>query len=680
MPQKTKQEQVRSFLENISIFKNTKEQPELFEKLIKNIKIRHYQKLEPVYTQGEPSTVIYLVMEGAVKIIRYKPITREAETVAFHRRSSIFGEVSILSGKEHSSDAIAALDSMVCIISKKMFLELIEKDIKTANHIAKLLSLRSSQVLDGFQERREFSKIHFLTYPESPKKGNEICHVLANSINSELTGKVLFVQFPLNFTHKLYATEKPNISFPTIFEKLDQDLTEGYKYLQSICVTKYAYDVLNIQDVFNSNNNLNKIAAQIPSFFSFLCQFYSSILVDGCQNIQNPIMGKIILQSDKIIFIQKQKGDALNGLEQKEDIWKFLLEDIDTYTSHFYDRVIMVSDINSLSKRNGNNGSQLNSMDNNVYSAQVRIFTANSKNLLTFQNKTFLKGIRGLARILSETSLALVLSGGGSRALAHLGALQVLSEEGIEFDAIAGVSMGAVIACVHILDDDAIKTKNKLIELFTKHFSILDPTLPIESFFKGKKLTDSLTRIFGQLRFEDLDIPFYCIASDLVSGEVIVFEQGPIVQALRASVGLPIFFPPVKIGSSLLVDGGVLNNLPGDILRQKGYNKILGISPSIIKGDWKYLEKRKFLDNPIQRIWNYFSIPPILRVIERTMYIQSKALMKYQFDYCNYLLEIELTHERRYFGFDRIEKFFEIGRSQTEKQLPQLKEALLVKH
>ncbi|MEK8018392.1 MAG: cyclic nucleotide-binding and patatin-like phospholipase domain-containing protein [Candidatus Parabeggiatoa sp.] len=172
-----------------------------------------------------------------------------------------------------------------------------------------------------------------------------------------------------------------------------------------------------------------------------------------------------------------------------------------------------------------------------------------------------------LARFLSGRAIGLVFSGGGARGLAHFGVYLALKEAGIPIDMMGGTSMGGIVAaqCAADYDTQTFLKLNKQ-AAFNKPFKKY--TLPIFSLVDGKRFENSLKMGFGEIQMEDLWTPFFCVSSNLTTSELVVHKQGCVWKALRASAAIPGMLEPVVKNGHLLVDGGVVNNLPGDIMRQ----------------------------------------------------------------------------------------------------------------
>jgi NTE family protein len=163
----------------------------------------------------------------------------------------------------------------------------------------------------------------------------------------------------------------------------------------------------------------------------------------------------------------------------------------------------------------------------------------------------------------------LVLGSGGARGMAHIGVIEMLQQDGYEIVEVIGCSMGAVVGamfCAGYLND----YKNWLLSL-TKSgvFSLFDLTLTMQGFVKGEKIFHKLQEFTGHQNIEDLKIPFTAVATDMVNKKEVYFTSGNIYKALRASIAIPGVFTPVVNDHSVLVDGGVLNPLPVNLIHKQ---------------------------------------------------------------------------------------------------------------
>jgi predicted acylesterase/phospholipase RssA len=172
-----------------------------------------------------------------------------------------------------------------------------------------------------------------------------------------------------------------------------------------------------------------------------------------------------------------------------------------------------------------------------------------------------------IARLVTGTGTGLVLGGGGARGFAHLGVYRALLELGVPVDAVAGSSIGGIIGA-------GIATSpspDELTAMVKAGFSkVLDYTLPLVSMVKGSRITREIDRIFAGVDIEDLPLPFLCVSTNLTTAEEMVHDRGAVTLATRAGLAIPGVIPPVPSDGDLLVDAGVLNNLPIGPMRATG--------------------------------------------------------------------------------------------------------------
>lgn len=171
--------------------------------------------------------------------------------------------------------------------------------------------------------------------------------------------------------------------------------------------------------------------------------------------------------------------------------------------------------------------------------------------------------------------IGLALGGGSVRGAAHLGVLEVLEREGIWPDYVAGVSAGSVVGAVYCAGLDLDEIKRLALGLHWKKLGRV--TRPRLGFLDGRRLEEYLEEVIGPLQFEELEIPFAAVAVDIVRGEVVVLKEGPVAPSVQASCAIPGIFTPVERGDQILVDGGVLNNLPVSVARDMGANYVIAV-------------------------------------------------------------------------------------------------------
>ena len=167
--------------------------------------------------------------------------------------------------------------------------------------------------------------------------------------------------------------------------------------------------------------------------------------------------------------------------------------------------------------------------------------------------------IARLARTAVGHGVGLVLGGGGARGFAHIGVFRALQELGLPVDRVGGASIGAPIGAGMALGIDAAELTKEVARQFHR---LKDYTIPVVSILGGRRIAKNITQSLGGLDIEDLLLPFYCVSTNLTQSRLEVHRHGDLARAVRASVAIPGVLPPVTSDGDLLVDGGVLSNLP----------------------------------------------------------------------------------------------------------------------
>ncbi len=263
--------------------------------------------------------------------------------------------------------------------------------------------------------------------------------------------------------------------------------------------------------------------------------------------------------------------------------------------------------------------------------------------------------IHRLARFISGRAVGLVLAGGGARGFAHIGVLKALTEQRVPFDHLGGTSMGAIIAAGVAAEWGIEELTARMREAFVETNPLSDYTLPLIAMVRGKKVSNLLREHFGDVRIEELPKPFFCVSSDLTTGRIHVHRSGLLWRALRASVALPGILPPVSHHGHLLVDGGVMNNLPVDVMAAGGHGPIIA---SDVTGELDFqVSDERYGERPW---WWLISqrmrgTPSIVSILMRSGTVGSEAQRRIVREQADYLFEPPLMDVglRDWRAFDR---------------------------
>jgi NTE family protein len=290
-----------------------------------------------------------------------------------------------------------------------------------------------------------------------------------------------------------------------------------------------------------------------------------------------------------------------------------------------------------------------------------------------------------------KQKVSLVLSGGGARGIAHIGVIEELEKSDFEIASIAGTSMGALVGGVYSLNQmEAFK--NWMVTLDKgKVFSLVDFTLGSQGLVKGDRVLGKMKEFISDGNIEDLEIPYAAIAADIINKKEIVFRSGSIYEAIRASIAIPSVLTPVKTKEGLLVDGGIINNIPisqvqrfpNDILVVVNVNaNIPSEKPILSKKEKKekqsvYVQKLKEFQNHLKKInpihheekLSYFEV--VSKTINLMTYHQAQTtLERYNPD-----LLINISRDScTTYDFFKAEELIEIGRLAANKVIREYKD------
>lgn len=223
-----------------------------------------------------------------------------------------------------------------------------------------------------------------------------------------------------------------------------------------------------------------------------------------------------------------------------------------------------------------------------------------------------------LARTLAGKSVGLVLSGGGARAYAHIGAIDAFRKAGMEFDFIGGASMGAIIAAGVALEWSQEELVERVSAAFVASNPLGDWQLPVISLSRGRRVDERLEEHFGDVEISDMSRPFFCVSSNLSNGRPFIHRRGRLRDALRASIAIPGILPPVIDGENVLVDGAVFTNFPSE--QMKAFHRGVSAGSDVTRA--KGVNPSDFRNPPGFFGWvrqhGFNELPPIASLLMRS--------------------------------------------------------------
>lgn len=411
--------------------------------------------------------------------------------------------------------------------------------------------------------------------------------------------------------------------------------------------------LMNIKEISQSSNH-DPHHIQLVNWMNDMESHHDYMLYEADYGLTNWTR-RCFRQSDQIVWVSWAEGSgSITNIERD------LMERLDSSSP---DQILV------LLHRNGN------CMPNDT-----RRFIRRRK-LLTHHHIRWDKesDFQRLGRLLSDRGVGLVLSGGGARGFAHIGVIRALREHNIPIDMLGGTSLGAVIACNAALEWDYARMKRYHHDEFINNNPFRDYTIPIYSLLRCQKLDRVLDHYFKDYQFEDLWVNCFVTSSDLTTSRLVVHREGAVCKAVRASVSIPGITKPVLDNQHLLVDGGVLNNLPADVMRDTLNGKIIAVNVNK-KADFllpyeKFPSFREMISQRIRGRADKSSVPNVFELLARSMVLSSDHRLQKLRYFVDFLLELPLS---RYgpMDFAKVDEIIDEGYRFATKQMTQLKDAL----
>jgi predicted acylesterase/phospholipase RssA/CRP-like cAMP-binding protein len=368
---------------------------------------------------------------------------------------------------------------------------------------------------------------------------------------------------------------------------------------------------------------------------------------------------RVIRQADHVVFVAQASGDS--GLREIELNHRYLFDKDPLRSS-----LLLIHDPDTTRPVN-----TFHWLKNRSADAVYHLRGGNDKDLVR------------LVRILAGRAVSLVLGGGGARGFAHLGVLRALEELSIPVDMIGGTSVGAPIALAPAQGMDAAQTQACAAQAFD---SLMDYTLPVVSLLAGRRITRNIESYAKPWNIEDLWLPYFCVSTNITKARSVVHRRGDLARAVRASVSIPGVLPPVSFNGDLHVDGGILNNLPIDVMRKlnpTGTIIAVDVLPPMgprAKSEYPLgLSGLKVMGSRLLPWFKAIRVPTLGSTILASMTIGSASSLRSMLD--DQLADIYLSINVRgvsMLKFKNLERIADIGYRQSIKPLRKWKETDLL--
>lgn len=271
---------------------------------------------------------------------------------------------------------------------------------------------------------------------------------------------------------------------------------------------------------------------------------------------------------------------------------------------------------------------------------------------------------------MTRKNIGVALSGGGARGFAHIGVLKVLEREHIPVDCISGTSLGGIIAAAYAVGVSLTELEDRALNLsrIRELIKLVDITPPRRGLLEGNHIREYLQNMFPEeLSFEQTRIPLSLNATNLLNGDEITLNKGPLFPAIMATCSVPGIFPPVRYKNHLLVDGGVLNNIPLRQIKELGADIVIAVNAQIDPKDEGFLNEIPVKIN--------LPLPEYLMDLYWAGFVMVSKLSRAQlkeFPPEIYIYPRMSTEINMFFGFRRAEEIIAAGEIAASAALPHI--------
>lgn len=639
------------------------------------LKTETFASGELIVRQGDTGDSLYIITNGLVKVTKRERTGISRELARF-RAGDYFGEMSLLAGQPRSADIIAVTETSTLVLCKEDMDKILQEYPTIAVHFSKVLSkrLRDTSQLN-LATKQTISTISIYSRHLDSQLQLVLAINLAASFSKELMKNVILIDASgceEDLAHMLHL-DLPDSHDQALFEH--HDALDVGDIAPLIRIHKTGLHTLALGA--GSKLKQRTFEKDITPLLEKLRQEYDYVLINCAKNMTR-LVHSALDQADLIVYlapvsdesIQRCKKDAdlfIQGERDQHEILIGLIQDRHqslvagqtleaTLAPHAFMSIHKNTEIISHFLRTG----------------RPFVFEHPKTNIS--------QSLQHIVRRIGRVRVGLALGSGSARGFAHVGVLTVLEENGIPIDMIAGTSMGAFVGGFFAAGISAQTLEQLVLSYRDKRKvrrTIFDLTVPLYGLSKGTHLSKFMRGYLKEITFDELPIPFAAIATDIGTGQEIVLRHGVLWEALRASGSVPVMFEPYHLDDRYLVDGGITNPLPTDVLIENDIDFIISCSVNAI-----YSGARRYDDegSPTGNDAEHGPEKPsknctIFNALARTLGIMSSTntLNKAR------LADVDIRPDVSYIDwtdFHRGDELLQEGREAAEKAIPAILELL----
>ncbi|MCP4672196.1 MAG: cyclic nucleotide-binding domain-containing protein [Desulfobacula sp.] len=554
------------FLLKVPLFSSVP--PEQINEIADLFKRETYRKDEVICRQKDPADSMYVIRSGIVSV--FKEIDGREVYVSDLKRGGFFGEISLLSGESRNATIRVSLDTTLYCLTRKNFELLIKNNKSIGLYLSRYYAKRMVSE-ETNQSGKKNVPVFYAVSATGPDLGvSHFLYTVSFHISDESEKRVLVIE--------------PHLEPERIMEK--------YGLTRIVCPDTALFAILpeksyNPEDIHWFIHESGFTVLQLTTGFSDRLSEMVPLLMEGLQLHYDIIFVNLshYLTSMERLFVRlcDRTLVLMHNTHETLEVVRKKLKELEQIcgASAFLGRIRV-----GVSHLYGQKGIPRQEMKRLLNLPEIpNIWVDRSDDAFNDRidtEKCFpVKGARAVAREIAGIRLGIAFGAGAARGWAHIGVLKVLEDAGIHIDMISGASVGGLIGGGYAATASVDELKKYTFDQFPTKLAvrkkIFDFGIPFHGLLKGDKVVNLIRTAVKNADFLDLLIPTYIVGVDILKGEEVVFETGDVTDAIRSSISIPAIFSPHKYKGKWMVDGGLLNPVPVDVLLRKGADMVIAV-------------------------------------------------------------------------------------------------------
>ena len=593
---------------------------------------------------GEDTDAFYLVLSGRAR--KVEP-GREAKTVAFLSRGDALGEMGMLTGEPRIHTTIVEATAEFLVLHKKDFDDILAKAPHLAVPISRLLSTRLLEARRHLPTSGPTAQIYVLLGPASPADQVVLAVNLGIALAEQTRKRVLLMDILENGRSGVFARALGLDPVRVGEHGLREEDLLNPDMIHRLCAAHPSgLELLSLPRSLMEG----KFAGLIYSFLNGLRRSHDFV-VAVVAGPEAPSAKAALEEADRVLLAEKSGTPSLEASARQATAagvppdrqWTIRLEE-----------------------------GPFSPGGTDVFRVPWKsVLTPGRSPVLTPDAEPARLVLNRLARRMGGVSLGFAMGAGAALGYVLVGFLKVLEKYGIYPDVIAGTSMGALIGSFYAAGKSPAEIEQIALSVNkSKIWSLMDFMIPIprQGILMGAQVLKFLKTTMGARTFADLNLPFACVATDIMNGEEVVLNQGKVAEAVRASLSLPFFFRPAFLNGRYLVDGGLVNPVPTSVVAAMGADVLVAVNTTA-----KPSEKRipGFHRRKIRRA-GFWKGPNILQVMIKTIDTMQFGIAQTRKEPAQLILEPDVS-AFTWADFHRAGDIIRLGEDYIEPMIPKIK-------